>query len=678
MTPDFCHPRLIDYDATLHHEWLETNGLGGWASATLSGALSRRYHGLLVAATAPPVGRQVLLAKLDETVLFEGGQRLDLGCNQYPGAVHPAGHRFLETFCRDLFPVFEFEADGVRLRKTVAAVHGRNTTLMVYEVLAAPASFVLELLPMLAGRDYHSLGHHDAAAEPVFAAADDTFQIRPRPASAELFLTLPGAELEARPTWFYQLEYAIEQERGQDFREDLFSPGVFRRALRAGEVFGIIISTGPPGVDSAEALLATEQARREALLTYLPPTDALRRALTLAADQFVVCRAANLNTVIAGYHWFTDWGRDTMVALPGLCLATGRFAEARHILQAFANTMSEGMLPNRFPDSGAAPEYNTVDATLWFFVAARQYGQASGDAAFVRDTLLPALLDSLAWHRRGTRYGIHVAENGLLSAGADDEQLTWMDAKVGDWVVTPRRGQPVEIQALWYNALRLTADLLDEASRPAEAAALRAEADRVQAAFEPAFWNEERGCLYDCLPPAGPPDASLRPNQLLALSLPYPLLTGARAAQVLAVVERELLTPVGLRSLAPTDPAYCPRYLGSPWQRDGAYHQGTVWSWWLGPYCDALVRVHGPAAGAEKVLAVLAGFAYHLGEAGLGTVSEIFDGEAPHAPRGCIAQAWGVAEVLRVASQYATAPADTHATAAAAEAETARPPHSAP
>ena len=464
-------------------------------------------------------------------------------------------------------------------------------------------------------------------------------------------------------------------ERGQDFREDLFSPGVFRRALRAGEVFGIILSTDPPGAENAEALLATEQARREALLLHAPPTDALRRALTLAADQFVVRRDADLNTVIAGYHWFTDWGRDTMIALPGLCLTTGRFAEARRILQAFANTMSEGLLPNRFPDSGAAPEYNTVDATLWFFVAARQYGQASGDAEFVRDTLLPVLLDSLAWHRRGTRYGIHVAENGLLSAGADGEQLTWMDAKVGDWVVTPRRGQPVEIQALWYNALRLTADLLNQASRPAEAAELRAEADQVQAAFEPAFWNAERGCLYDCLPPTGPPDASLRPNQLLALSLPYPLLTGARAAQVLAVVEQELLTPVGLRSLAPTDPAYCPRYLGNPWQRDGAYHQGTVWSWWLGPYCDALVQVHGLEAGGVRVQAVLDGFTYHLGEAGLGTVSEIFDGDAPHQPRGCIAQAWSVAEILRVASQYAPAPAESPATEAAqAAADTAAEP----
>ncbi|WP_210521389.1 amylo-alpha-1,6-glucosidase [Hymenobacter terricola] len=652
MSPSFDQFRWLDSGATLVPEWLETNGLGGWASATLSGALSRRYHGLLVAATTPPVGRQVLLSKLDETLVLADGPRWELGCNQYPGTVHPTGHRYLKAFFRDLFPVFEYEAGGVGLRKTVAAVHGHNTTLVVYEVLAAPGPFVLELLPLLAGRDYHTLGHHNAAAEPAFQCHADTYHVIPRPHSAALFLTLPGAVYAARPTWYYQLEYAQEQERGQDFREDLFSPGVFQRVLSAGDTFGLVISTEPCGPDSAETLLAQEAHRRTALLAAVAPPDALRRALTLAADQFVVRRAADLNTVIAGYHWFTDWGRDTMISLPGLCLVTGRFAEARRILQAFAAAVSEGLLPNRFPDSGAAPEYNTVDATLWFFVAVQQYQHYSGDADFVQQALLSVLTDILAWHRRGTRYGIRVAENGLLSAGAEGEALTWMDARVGGWAVTPRRGQPVEIQALWYNALYITATLLHQAGRPAEAAELEESANRAAAAFEPAFWNEEQGCLYDCLPPAGPPDAALRPNQLLALSLPYPLLSGARAARLLAAVEQALVTPVGLRSLAPTDPAYCPRYRGGPVQRDGAYHQGTVWSWWLGPYCDALVRVHGPEAGSVRVQAVLDGFAYHLGEAGLGTVSEIFDGEAPHQPRGCIAQAWGVAEILRVACQY--------------------------
>ncbi len=652
MSIAFDQAALADLGADLGREWLETNGLGGWASATLSGASSRRYHGLLVAATAPPVGRQVLLAKLDETLILADGQTFELGCNQYPGAVQPQGYRYLKAFSRNLFPVFEYEAGGVRLRKTVAAVHGHNTTLVVYEVLAAPTPFVLELLPLLAGRDYHGLGHHDPAAEPTFQRQGDTHQVRPRPESAELFLALPGAGFEARPTWFYRLEYAQERERGQDFQEDLFSPGLFRRALQAGDTFGLIISTDPPGTETAEELLAGERARRTALLAAVPPADARRRALTLAADQFVVRRAVDLNTVIAGYHWFTDWGRDTMVALPGLCLATGRFAEARRILRAFAGAASEGLVPNRFPDSDAAPEYNTVDATLWFFVATYQYLQDADDWEFVREHLLPVLADALAWHRRGTRYGIHATADGLLSAGAPGQQLTWMDARVGNRVVTPRQGQPVEVQALWYNALRIGAELLARAGQPAAAGEWAALAKQTHASFQTSFWNEAGGGLYDCRDPAGQPDASLRPNQLLALSLPFPLLAGERAARVLATVGQHLLTPVGLRSLAPFEPAYCPRYEGGPSARDGAYHQGTVWSWWLGPYCDALVAVHGPEAGPARVRAVLDGFAFHLAEAGVGSVSEIFDGDAPHTPRGCVAQAWGVAEVLRVAVRY--------------------------
>jgi len=661
----FDRSQLNDFAWANGREWLETNGLGGWASATLSGASSRRYHGLLVAATDPPVGRQVLLAKLDETLLLADGQRLELGCNQYPGAVHPRGYQYLSTFSRALFPQFEYEAGSVKLRKTIAALHGHNTTLIVYEVLAAPTPFTLELLPLLAGRDYHSLGLHDPAAEPTFQhlSESDTFQTRPQPQSVKLFMTLPGATYEARPAWYYQLEYLVEQERGQDFREDLFSPGIFRRLLQAGDTFGLILSTEPAGTVSAETLLAQEQQRRESLLTTVPAADSLRRALTLAADQFIVRRATDLNTVIAGYHWFTDWGRDTMISLPGLCLVTGRFAEARRILQAFANTVSQGMLPNRFPDSGAAPEYNTIDATLWFFVAVHQYQQYSSDEEFVTQTLLPVLTDILAWHRRGTRYGIHMAESGLLSAGAAGEQLTWMDAKVGDWVVTPRQGQPVEVQALWYNALRITASLLEPLAREFEAEELQELAVQVLSAFEENFWNHECNCLYDCLPPSGPPDASLRPNQLLAVSLPFPLLSGERAALVLLTIERSLLTPVGLRSLAPDDLAYCPRYLGGPRQRDGAYHQGTVWSWWLGPYCDALMHVHGAKTGPARVRAVLDDFAFHLGEAGIGSISEIFDGDAPHQPRGCVAQAWGVAEVLRVACQYTISSLDKTETA---------------
>ncbi|OUJ76160.1 amylo-alpha-1,6-glucosidase [Hymenobacter crusticola] len=638
-----------DIDQAISREWLETNGLGGWASSTISGAHSRRYHGLLVAATRPPVDRQVLLSKLDETLIVDG-QRYELGCNQYPSTVQPQGYQYLTQFRRDLFPEFTYEVGDVTLRKTVVALAGENTTLIRYEVLTAVAPFALELLPLLAGRNSHDFRHADDAPQPDFTCTDDVFQIRPQPSSPELYLAIPGATYAARPLWFYQLEYAIEQERGEQSHEDLFSPGSFSRSLAPGDILHLLVSTDSPAGRDAAALLAQEQQRRTALLPPNAAPDSLARILTLAADQFIVRRDADLKTVVAGYHWFTDWGRDTMISLPGLCLTTGRLADARLILQAFAQSVSEGMLPNRFPDSGEAPEYNTVDATLWFFVAIYYYRQASADDEFVRETLLPVLLDILAWHQRGTRYGIHVAADGLLTAGEEGQQLTWMDAKVGNWVVTPRQGKAVEINALWYNALRIASTLAYDFGQPEAGQTLEQQASRLFGAFQPSFWNADRGCLYDCLTPDGSPDASIRPNQLFALSLPFPLLTGERAEQVLTVVEQHLYTPVGLRSLSPEDARYQPIYEGSLLQRDGAYHQGTVWSWLLGPYVDALLHVHGPKLGKQRAQQVLNAFAYHLREAGVGTISEIFDGQAPHHPRGCMAQAWSVAEVLRVAT----------------------------
>jgi len=392
-----------DFEQALSREWLETNGLGGWASSTISGAHSRRYHGLLVAATRPPVERQVLLSKLDETLVIDE-QRYELGCNQYPRTVQPQGYQHLTQFRRDLFPEFAYKVAGVTLRKTIVALAGENTTLIRYEVLAAGSLFTLELLPLLAGRGYHDFRHADDTPQPDFIRAGNTFQIKPQPHSPDLYLALPSASYEPRPLWFYKLEYAVEQERGEQYQEDLFSPGSFLLPLAPGAVVHILISTDSPANRDAAALLAREQQRRVGLLPPAATPDSFQRLLTLAADQFIVRRDADLKTVIAGYHWFTDWGRDTMIALPGLCLTTGRFADARLILQAFAQSVSEGMLPNRFPDRGEAPEYNTVDATLWFFVAIHHYRQATHDDAFVRETLLPVLLDILAWHQRASAF----------------------------------------------------------------------------------------------------------------------------------------------------------------------------------------------------------------------------------------------------------------------------------
>jgi glycogen debranching enzyme len=617
----------ISFDATVTHsldnsaslEWLEANGLGGWASGTIAGCHTRRYHGLLVAATHPPVGRMVLLSKLAETVAI-GGERFELDTNRYAGAVHPHGHELLESFTLDPMPTFVYEAGGVKLRKTVAAIHGENTTVVFYDVLEAPAPFTLELRPLIAFRDHHALQRaNDGIRFANASFADGVFRARPYDGAPELFLQVAKASFSAKPDWYFKFEYARELERGLDAHEDLFCYGAFHRQLAKGDRFGVIVSTGDVAGRDPQTLIAGERARRE-LVAGDAEDGATVRSLVLAADAFVV--------------------------RPGLCLATGRYDDAKRILRASARAVDHGMLPNRSPEAGDAVEFNTVDAALWFFVAGHRYLESSGDEEFVLGELLPAFEDILAWHERGTRHGIRVDEQGMLYAGEPGVQLTWMDAKVGDWVVTPRRGKPVEIQALWYNALCILADLRKRAGNTSGAASLMTRAKKVKDCFVEEFWNAEAGCLFDVVD-GERRDASIRPNQILALSLPYPLLPKDKARAILSVVEAKLLTPYGLRSLAPDDPAYRGRYEGDPSVRAVSYHQGTVWSWLLGPYADALIKTGG-AVGKTKARKLIEGLAPHLQEAGLGTISEIFDGDAPHAPRGCPAQAWSVGEVLRV------------------------------
>jgi predicted glycogen debranching enzyme len=660
MSISFGKSLTQNFDEAIRREWLETNGLGGWASSTIAGAHTRRYHGLLVAATHPPVGRMVLLSKLDETIVLSG-QRFELGCNRYPGAIHPRGFQYLQSFSREFFPVFEYEVSGVQLRKTIAAVNGENTTLVLYEVLQAPATFLLELRPFVAYRDYHSTTHANDFIRHEAHFNNGLFRAQPYDGTPELFISVPGAGFEAHPDWYRNFEYSIEQYRGLDFQEDLFTHGLFKLTLKTGDRLdvsgsielaevsptrlGVIISTTNPNGRDAFKLFNEEKRRREQLLTGPANKDDFSRTLTLAADQFVVKRGENLRTIVAGYHWFSDWGRDTMISLPGLCLVTGRYEDAKKILRAFAQSTSQGMLPNRFPDAGEHPEYNTVDATLWFFVAIYKYLQYTGDEAFVRDELMPILRDIIIWHDRGTRYNIHVDKDGLLYAGEPGVQLTWMDAKVGDWVVTPRQGKAVEINALWYNALAIYAELSKRFGNTAEAKQFAQRAQQVHAKFNEVFWNETGGCLYDYID-GDHRDVSIRPNQIFALSLPFPLLESQRAKQVLKMVEEKLYTPVGLRSLAADHPDYRPHYGGDQWSRDSAYHQGTVWAWLLGPFVSAIVRVEG-VAGKKRAKKILENVLPHLNDAGLGTISEIFDAEPPHADRGCMAQAWSVAEVLR-------------------------------
>jgi predicted glycogen debranching enzyme len=640
-----------DFERALGVEWLETNGLGGWAGTTVAGAHSRRYHGLLVAATRPPVGRTVLLSRLDET-LHVGGATYDLGCNLFPGTVAPRGFEYLASFRQDLFPQFIFEAGGVRLQKTVAAVDGENTTLVLYEVLEAPGPFILSLRPFLAARDLHSLRSASDVLSQEVSFEEGVLQLQPYPEAPEVFVRVPGADFRANPQWWYRFEYERDRQRGFDFQEDLWTPGLFGRELAPGDRLGIVISTEDPRGRDAFALFDRERKRREKILKSLPVQDDFARSLALAADSFLVRRGTNQRAVVAGYPWFTERSRDTMIALPGLCLVTGRFEDAKKILRAFAKSMSQGMLPDRLPEKGEEARYSSADASLWMFIAVWKYFQATGDEEFVREALLPALRKAVHWYDKGTRHGIKAAEDGLLATG--DAALTWMDGRIGDRPVTPRPGKAVEVNALWANALAILAELEARVGDPEEAKRFSQRAKRVQKRFAEAFWNEEGGFLYDAIDDE--PDASLRPNQILALSLPFPLLPKPKAARVLAAIEEKLGTPVGLRTLSPDHPDYHAAYEGDPMDREAAYHQGTVWTWLLGPYITALVRIQG-AAGRKKALGIIRELQPRLAEAGIGSLPEVFDAEAPHSPRGCFARAWSVAEVLRAYVEDLQAPA---------------------
>jgi predicted glycogen debranching enzyme len=638
---------LHDFDKSLSYEWLETNGVGGYASGTVSGAHSRKYHGMLVASMNPPVNRMVVISKLEETIAI-GEQRYALSANQYPGVIHPRGTDHLIGFERDIFPVFRYAAGGVVLKKTIAAIHGENTTVVLYEVVEAPEQFTFELMAMYSCRDIHHLTHANDAIGSQYLFDKGVFRTLNYHGCPEFFIGVPGGTFIESKTWFYNIEFETERLRGLAFQEDLYTHGKFSIALKKGDTLGVILSLNDPKRKNAFKLVEDERKRRENLVEHYKPDTVLRR-LSLAADQFVVKRG-NLNTIIAGYHWFSDWGRDTMISLPGLCLATGRFQDAKKILKVFAESIKNGMLPNRFPDDGESPEYNTIDATLWYFYALYKYYRYTNDLAFIK-TLVPVLKDIIAWHIKGTAYNIRVDEDdNLLAGGADGVQLTWMDAKVGDWVVTPRRGKAVEINALWYNALSILEFFLVKSGDKVGAVLYRDRAQRVAQSFTEKFWNEGDECLYDVIDEKQRVQ-DIRPNQLYAISLPFSLLSLEQAEKVLACVSKHLVTPRGLRSLSPLDKEYKGLYEGGVLERDGAYHQGTVWSYLLGCYVDALIETKGQAGKTEAV-ALLKEFLTHLDEGCIGTIAEVFDGDPPHAPKGCVAQAWGVAEVLRVISEH--------------------------
>ncbi len=640
-------------ESASHREWLETNGLGGYASSTITGLNTRRYHGLLVAATQPPVGRMVLLSKLEETLVIDG-RRYDLSANQYPGAFHPQGYQYLKEFRLDPFPVFTYQVEGVEIEKSVLMIYGENSTLINYTIRATtgdlPNDSRLEVHPLIAFRDYHSTTHENDAIYPRVEIEEGLASVTPYHGVPTLHLAHSAGELDVTGYWYRNFEYQVERERGLDFKEDLFNPYVLKFDPSSQPQVAMIASTERHEISNVAKIRQAEVKRRAEVVAALPCQNEFVGTLVAAADQYIVARGSQ-KTVIAGYHWFGDWGRDTMIALPGLTLATGRFDVAKSILLGFAQFVDRGMLPNRFPDAGEQPEYNTVDATLWYFEAVRAFLQYTGDYQFIKANLYQVLTDMIDWHERGTRYGIRMEEDGLLHSGEPGVQLTWMDAKVGDWVVTPRTGKAVEIQALWYNALCVIEKLAGEFGDKAGEKRYGQMAKQAKQSFNQLFWNDEAGCLYDVID-GETHDGSIRPNQIFAVSLPHPILTRERAKQVVAVVERELLTPFGLRSLAPSDPQYRGRYAGGPVERDGAYHEGTVWAWLMGPFITAYLKVNGSGKkGREQAAQWLEAFNRHLCDAGLGQISEVFDGDQPHHPGGCIAQAWSVAELLRAAAE---------------------------
>jgi predicted glycogen debranching enzyme len=625
-------------------EWLVTNGIGGYASGTVANLLTRRYHGLLIAALKPPLGRILMVSKLDDMVEYDG-RIYPIYSNRWANIlVEPHGYRHIERFqLEGAIPTWTFTFGGAHLDKRIWMQPGENTTYVSYHLRRALFPMTLSARAMVNYRDIHAETHAGDWQMQVRRVAQG-LKVGPFESALPFYILSERATVVQEHHWYRNFSLNMEPYRGAVAMEDHLNVGDFRVTLEPGETVTFVISTeATPNLDGQSAL-AQRKAYEESLVAHAPEMPI---RLVLAADQFVVKRiepgAPEGWSIIAGYHWLRDWGRDTLISLPGLLLATGRYAEARSILKTFAQYVDQGMLPNHLPEAGGVLEYKTADVTLWYFEAIRAYFRETGDLELLRE-LYPVLVEMIDWHEVGTRYQIHVdAEDGLLYAGEPGIPMTWMDAKIGDWGITPRTGKPVEVNALWYNALYSMIEFSQAINEPY--ARYQAMADKAGTGFS-RFWNEKLGYCYDVLDtPAGGDDPALRPTQLIAVSLHYSPLSAERQKAVVDISLRKLLTPVGLRSLSPDEPGYIGRYNGDHAMDDSAYHQGTVWGWLIGPFVSAHLRVYRDS---QLALSFLEPLFEHLSVRGLGSVSDIFDGDAPHTPRGCVAQAWSVAEILRV------------------------------
>jgi predicted glycogen debranching enzyme len=670
-----------DLHAAEQREWLVTNGIGGYACGTVPGILTRHYHGILIAALEPPVGRMLMVAKLDESAIYRN-QIYALCANRWgDGIINPEGHHYLEQFYLEgSIPTWRYVFSDAVLLKQIWMAQGENTTYVRYTLHRGKGAVLLNLKALVNYRNHHgglTLGNWvikpiqdlDSTDEAEFRPSSQVVQKPSKSTGVKLtafygaipfYIRVNQGTVTPENHWYHNFDLAVEHRRGTGDSEDHLHGATAKLSLSEGESATVVVSTNPDPCLDGTAALGDRRTYDQFLLsawehTRAPssqPTPDWIQQLLLAADQFIVDRPfvqdTNGKTIIAGYPWFNDWGRDTMVSLPGLTITTGRPQIARPILQTFARYLNRGMLPNVFPDRGNTPDYNTTDAVLWYFEAIRAYDAVTQDDDFLAE-LYPALEEVIQWHCNGTRYNIHWdTDDGLLYAGEPGTQLTWMDVKIGDWVVTPRIGKPIEVNALWYNALKVMAQFSSRLGTSSQH--YDAMAAQTREGFQK-FWNPATRYCYDVIDTPNGHDDAFRPNQVFAVSLPFdaahreaPLLTPQQQDSVMNAIGRELLTSYGLRSLAPADPDYRRYYHGPQPERDAAYHQGTVWSWLLGPYVQAHLRVYQSPEQARDLLGAIAN---HLSIAGLGTISEIFDGDPPHYPRGCIAQAWSVAEILR-------------------------------
>ncbi len=638
-------------------EWLVTNGLGGYASSTLSFMNTRKYHGLLVASMEPPVDRMVLLSALDEEILINNVAH-ELACHRYSGVIHPQGFRYIKVFTEKPVPSWEYDVDGIQINKTLFMEHGKNKAFFRYNIHVPPekASCTMRIHPLVNMRDFHGLTQrHEGISQSTLRYGTSLKTYTPEGSKIELHLTSNAAYIPS-VDWYYNFEYPLEMKRGYDFREECFHPGYFEVELAQGNNEIFIVASAEKineiSLSSVRKAYETEK-KRIAMICQKPGfTEVLPLKLTLAADKFVVMRhSTGKHSIIAGYPWFADWGRDTMISLPGLTLVTGRYELAASILYTFAKNCREGLIPNKFPDrSTDSYAYNTVDASLWFINALWKYLEYTNDIQTV-GKMWNTVEDIIRYYSRGTKFGIKTDTDHLL---CHDGQLTWMDAKVDDVEITPRKGKACEINALWYNALVIASKVASRLGK--DDTDLAEMAEKVSENFEPAFWNEEQGCLYDYIgyDPQGIEykDSALRPNQILAVSLPHCMLDAGKEKSIVRKVQQHLLTSRGLRTLAPYETAYVGKYEGGLLQRDMAYHNGTVWPWLMGPFVSAYCRTRGHSLRSRMYAKeLLDGFIPHLAEAGIGSISEICDGDEPHLPGGCVAQAWSVAEILRAYSE---------------------------